>query len=157
MSRWSYADWVLGAIVIDENGDIFPLSKVKERTGFNIIGYYSEQYLIRKEYYKMEDFTGEVGCKYEGFFTVIADLKIEDNCGGVNIVKKECEGYTCCGEDCYMVLIVSLGEDAGSTTVEFQKVDRAELEEAVGRNTLSKWMQDHYGESAKVIIDGPTF
>lgn len=157
MSRWSYADWVLCAVVIDEDGDILPLSEVKKRTGFNINGYYSEQYLIRTEYYKMEDFTGEVGCKYEGFFNVYADLKIEDTCGGVNIVKKECEGYTCCGEDCYMLLVVSLGDDAESTTVDFQKVDRAEVEEAVGRNNLVAWMQENYGKSAKKIIDGPTF
>ena len=157
MSRWSYADWVLCAVAIDEWGDIIPLSEVKARTGFNIKGYYSEKYLIRTEYYEMNDFTGEVYSKYEGFFTVNADLKIEDTRGGVNVIHKECEGYTCCGDDCYMLLIVSLGDDAESTTVEFQTVDLVELEEAVGREKLNNWMHEHHGENAKVIIDGPTF
>ena len=157
MSRWSYGDWVLCAVAIDESGDVIPLSEVNRRGGLNINGYYSEEYWLRTEYYKMSDFTGEVYSKYEGFFTVNANLKIEDNRGGVNIIHKECEGYTCCGEDCYMLLIVSLGDDAESTTVEFQKVDRIEMDEAVGREKLNKWMMEHHGEDMKVIIDGPTF
>ena len=155
MSRWSHGDWVLAAVAVDESGDIIPLSKVNKRTGFNVKGYYSDKYLT--EYYRMDDLTGEVYSKYEGFFTVLADLRIEDTRGGVNILHKECEGYTCCGEDCYMLLIVNLGDDAESTTVELQKVDLVEIEEAVGREKLNDWMSKHYGESAKVIINGPTF
>ena len=157
MSRWSYGDWVLCAVAIDESGDVIPLSQVNKCTKFKINGYYSEEYWTRTEYYEMSDFTGEVYSKYEGSFTVKADIKVEDGCGGVNIVSKECDGYTCCGEDCYMLLIVSLGDDAESTTVEFQKVDRIEMDEAVGRQNLNNWMSDHNGENMKVIIDGPTF
>lgn len=157
MSRWSHGDWVLAAIAIDKNGNTVPFSRIERSTGFTINGYYSEGYLIRNEYYKMDDFTGEVYSRYEGHFTVNADLQIKDSCGGVNVLHKECDGYTCCGADCYMLLIIVLGDDAKSTTVEFQEVDLVEIEEAVGRNKLNNWMQKHHGKSAKVIINGPTF
>ena len=157
MSYLADSTFVLCAIAIDTNGDIILLSEANDRTRFAINGYYSEKYLLGTHYYRMEDFTGEVNSKEEDSIAVNADIRIEDSQGGISIFHKECCGYTGMFEDCYMLLIVSLGDDAESTTVDFQNVDKIEVEEAVGKDRLLNWMRKHQGKNVKAYIDGPTF
>ncbi len=158
MSRWSYGDWAMAAVAIDDIGTICPLSEVSKRTGFRVKGYYEQKCLWGDpDYYRMDDLTGEVYSKYEGSFTVEAHVQVTDQNGRVNTLFAECDGYTCCGEDCFMLLLVSLGSDAASTALEFQVVDRVELEEAVGKQRLSSWMDEYYGKSALVKLSAPAF
>ena len=158
MSRWSYGTWILGAVAIDESGNIFPLSELERRTGFSLKGYYSESFLIRGSvYYKMDDIISEIDSKYEGSFTIESHLQIKDKNNGVKSLYAECDGYTCCGEDCYMLLILTLGNSAASTTLDFQEVDMLELEEAVGKDRLAKWMNENSGESTLTELSSPTF
>ena len=158
MSRWSYGDWAMAAVAIDEFGDICPLSEVANRTGFGVKGYYEQKYFWGDpSYYRMDNLTGEVYSKYEGSFTIEAHVQVTDKNGGVNTLFAECDGYTCCGEDCFMLLVVGLGNNAASTTLEFQVVDRVELEEAVGSQRFSEWYSANYGKSTLVNLDGPTF
>lgn len=157
MSRWSYADWVLAAVVLDDYGNIYPLSEISKHTSLKVNGYYAEQFWVGSRCYRMDDITGCVYSKYEGSFTIEAHLKITDANGRESILNAECDGYTCCGTDCYMLLIVNPGKDAASTTIEFQEVDEIELKEAVGAKKLENWMHENHGKSTVVEIDGPTF
>ena len=158
MSRWSSGTWVMAAVAIDESGNIFPLSEVERRTGFSLKGYYSESFLIRGSvYYRMDDIVGEIDSKYEGSFTIESHLQIKDKNNSVRTLYADCDGYTCCGEDCYMLLILTLGNSAKSTSLDFQEVDMLELEEAVGKELLEEWMTEHSGESTLTELESPTF
>ncbi|MBQ8689427.1 MAG: hypothetical protein IJ515_03590 [Clostridia bacterium] len=156
MSRWQYGDWAMAAVVIDDYGDVYPLSKLGERSAIKFTGYYEERGWLASQYYRMDDLAGRMGTRYEGSFDIYAHLRFTDANGGVKTVEELCEGYTCCGTDCYMLLIVTPGKDAASTTVEFQEVDESELKEAVGEARFNEWLNS---ESSKetVNLDGPLF
>ena len=156
--RWSYGTWVMAAVAMDEFGDVCPLSELNNRTNLRVAGYYQEpRFYGDPYYYKMADLTGENYSKYEGFFDIEAHVQIKDTCGGTKTMEAACEGYTCCGENCYMLLILNLGKDAASTTMEFQKVDLTELQEAVGKQNWDRWEAATRCSSDLVKLNGPTF
>lgn len=157
MSRWSQGDWALAAVAMNENGDIFPLSELQSRCGLKVKGYYEESFLLGPRYYRLDDITGAMGAKYEGSFTIGAHLQITDAAGRVNTLFAECDGYTCCGTDCFMLLIVNAAKNAASVTLDFQEVDEVEIKEAVGRARFENWANEHHGESSLVILEKPTF
>ena len=157
MSRWQYGDWALAAVVMEDNGNIFPLSELESRYGLRVKGYYEESFLLGPTYYRMDDITGAMGAKYEGSFTIGAHLQITDASGRVNTLYAECDGYTCCGTDCFMLLIINASKNAASVTLDFQEVDELEIKEAVGRKRFENWVNENHGESTLVILENPPF
>ena len=153
MSRWSYGDWAMAAVVIEDNGNIYPLSQLASRRGLQVNGYYEERGWMASQYYRLDDLAGQIYSRYEGSFTIHAHLRVTDRNGNTKNLHAECDGYTCCGEDCYMLLIVNPGRDAASTTLEFQAVDKSELKEAVGASRFSAWAE----KSTLVRMDNPPF
>ena len=153
MSRWQYGDWAMAAIVIEEDGDIYPLSELSEHHDLSFEGYYEEPFLLCSSYYRMNDLAGTMGARYEGRVNIVAHLNITDGNGNCKSFKETCEGYTCCGEDCYMLLIVTPGDSADSTTVEFQVVEKAEFTEAVGIECFRKWVNEYDGEDGLDVLD----
>ena len=157
MSRWSYGDWAMAAVVIDDYGDVYPLSELTARTGLTLSGYYEEKGWLSSRYYELEDLTGSMGSRYEGHFEIIAHLRITDKNGVTKEFAESCEGYTCCGDDCFMLLIVTPAADASAVNVEFQTVDELEIKEAVGTDKFNTWATETNGESALINLDAPLF
>ena len=155
MSRWSNGTWVMAAVVLEDDGTIYPLSKLSSAHPLKALGYYERPTLFTPIYYRMNDMDGCVECMYEGSFTIKAFVRITDKNGNTNILRGECDGYTCCGEDCYMLMIITPGKDAASTTAEFQVVDEVEFLEAVGRNNYNNWSTPYTEQLDK--IDKPLF
>ena len=139
MSRWSHGDWAMAAVVIEDNGNIYPLSQLAARRGLQVNGFYEERGWLASQYYQLDDLAGQIYSRYEGSFDIHAHLRITDRNGNTNYLHAVCEGYTCCGTDCYMLLIINPGNDAATTTLEFQEVDEAELKEAVGARRFNDW------------------
>lgn len=157
MSRWSYGTWVMVAVAMDDLGNILPLSKIDGKNGFKAELYYEQpSFYGVSTYYKGNDFAGKVDSKYEGSFDIKAHVKLTDKSGNTKSFEKLCEGYTCCGVDCYMLLIVTLGSGVSTSDIEFQEVDIAELEEAVGKEVLKGWMYSK-SDDKLIEIDGPSF
>lgn len=154
MSRWSDCVWAIAATVIDENGDIYPLSELESRRGLVACGYYEEPYLFRSEYFEMKDVVGEYGGRNEGFFNINATLRITDTAGGENILKASAEGYVCCDEDCFMLFIITPGKDAASCELEAQIVDVAEFREAVGEAAYNDYL---HGNAIPKLQEAPLF
>lgn len=155
MSRWSYGNWAMAAVVMEDNGSVYPLSKLSSHRALKAKGYYSESFLLGPRFYRMDDLTGSMGSKGEGSFTIQAHLQITDASGGTKTLQAECEGYTCCGTDCYMLLIVTPGKDAATTTVEFQEVDEVELREAVGGAHFDAWRQSKQSSNPVILDEAP--
>ena len=153
MSRWSYGTWIVAAVVIEEDGDIYPISELYSRRGLIVQGCYEQVYWSSSERFKLQDIAGEVECRYEGDITIRAHLCITDKNGKVNFLDAECDGYTCCGEDSYMLLILTPSNDAGSCTLEFQEVDEVELKEALGKPVYDEWLYENRGKDTFVAID----
>lgn len=151
MSRWSNGNWAMAAVVIDEDGEVCPLSKIGTRYGLKTEGYYEERGWFASRYYVMDDLTGSMGNRYEGHMDIYAHLRITDKSGAMQQHEVLCEGYTCCGVDCYMLLIITPGSDAASTKVEFQKVEQVELIEAVGEKCFNEWWKSPESKNPKQL------
>ena len=151
MSRWSYGNWAMAAVVIDEDGEICPLSELYTRYGLRVEGYYEERCWAVSSYYALDDLTGAMDNRDEGSMDIYAHLRITDSAGVTREHELLCEGYTCCGEDCYMLLIVTPGADADTTTVDFQTVERVELIEAVGEKCFNQWWNSPESEGPRCL------
>ena len=156
MSRWQYGEWAMAAVVIEEDGDIYPLSELSSRHSLKINGFYEERGWFASQFYKLDDLAGSMGTRYEGSFDIHAHIQVTDGAGKMNTLHALCEGYTCCGRDCFMLLIITPGKDAASTTIDFQAVDESEIKEAVGEATFNDWVSK-YGASGLTYLDGPLF
>ncbi len=158
MSRWSNGTWVIGAVVVDDSGDVYPISQFSERTGFKLEGYYAEKYWMHSEYSQLEDLVGEIECKYEGSITEGVHIRITDKNGGVKVLEAECDGYTFCGEDCFMLVVLTPGHDAESCEIDFQCVDEVELKEAFGATEYKNWFYgENFGKNTFKKLDNPLF
>lgn len=156
MSRWCYGNWAMAAVVIDEDGEVCPLSEIAARYGLKAEGYYEEKGLLGSTYYALDDLTGAMDNRDEGFVNVYAHLRVTDRGGATRVHELSCEGYCGCDDDCYMLLIVTPGSDAESTEVEFQTVDKVELTEAVGEDRFNDWWNSSECESPREL-DSPLF
>lgn len=156
MSRWQYGNWAMAAVVMEDSGDIYPFSALAGRHPLQVKGYYSESFLLGPRYYRMDDLTGLMNAKGEGHFTIEAHVQVTDGEGKVNTLTASCDGYTACREDCYMLLILTPGKDAASTTLEFQNVDEVEIKEAVGVSRFKEWENSEESENL-VYLDAAPF
>ena len=156
MSRWCNGNWAMAAVAIDDSGDIYPLSEISLRCGLKVEGFYEEKGWYQSTYYALDDVTGSWDNRYEGSFDIIAHLRITDRSGVTVTREVSCEGYTCCGEDCYMLLSVTTGTGAEDAEVAFDAVDEVEIIEAIGKARFDAW---RYGDDSDDPreIDGPLF
>ena len=156
MSRWSTGTWVVGAVVVDDCGDVYPISQLSAKTGLKLEGYYEHVYWIQPDYSKLEDLAGEIECKYEGSIEIRAHLRITDKNGGVKTLSAACEGFTFCGRDCYMLLVLTPGSNAASCEIDFQNCDEVELKEAFGATEYNDWVHGgNYGKKTFKQLSGP--
>ncbi len=154
MSRWSSGNWAIGAVVIENDGEIYPISDILERRGITVTGYYEEPYLFRSDYFEICDVVGEPDSRNEGFFTIKANLRLTDKFGNEKILFTEREGYTSCDEDCYMLLIITPDSDLSKTEIELQTVEFLEFKEAVGEKGVIAWQE---GRCALKLLDDKPF
>ena len=155
MSRWSNGYWAMAALVADDDGDVYPLSKLAERCGLKVEGFYEERGWFASRYYAMDDLTGSMGHRYEGSFDIYAHLRITDRSGRTKDHEVLCQGYTCCGRDCYMLLMLNPAANAEDTTVEFQKVEKVEIIEAVGEKAFNDWWRSPDSDNPRLLDEAP--
>ncbi len=156
MSRYNCTDYILGASVVDDNGDTSLIGELKSRYGLTISAYYELEGFFGSIYYQMADLTGYVSTPYGGSTTMKANVRITDANGGVKTMSMECDGWPRF-MSCYMLLSIIPGKDAKSTEIDFQQVEELELKEAVGASYYDSWYSQNIARQVLVEIENPPF